>query len=154
MKKLEIPQDNFTFEIVEQNGDKRAKINATDYYRHFLKTKTKIGDVGTMILKIKKPSRSESQLRYYWIVVGLLADHCGYTSEEMHDALMSLKWGTKVIKLGDKMVSVRKSISNSAKFPKSKMIEQIEFALEKCFEENVLIPSAESLGYTNNNKPY
>lgn len=32
--------------------------------------------------------RSDQQSRYYWgVVVAILADHCGYTPEEMHDSL-------------------------------------------------------------------
>ena len=41
-------------------------------------------------LIVRKPSRQRSQNenRYYWgVVIALLAEHCGYTPEEMHEAL-------------------------------------------------------------------
>jgi len=39
-------------------------------------------------LKRDRPHRSDQQNRYYWgVVVRLLAEHCGYTPDEMHDAL-------------------------------------------------------------------
>jgi hypothetical protein len=35
-----------------------------------------------------KDKRSDPQNRYWWgVVVAVLADHCGYSSDEMHDAL-------------------------------------------------------------------
>lgn len=35
-----------------------------------------------------KPQRSDPQNKYWWgVVVAILADHCGYTNDEMHDAL-------------------------------------------------------------------
>ena len=142
--------DSFTFEIVEKDGEKRVKINATDYYKHFLKTKTKIGDVGTLTLSFKKPTRSEAQLRYYWVIVGLIADYNGNTTEELHDALMRLKFGTKQIKVGKQIVEVRRSISKQAKMSKTDCIELIEFARETAFDLNINIPSAESLGYVSN----
>jgi hypothetical protein len=40
------------------------------------------------ILRKSRETRSDRQNRYYWgVVVELLAAHCGYTPEEMHDAL-------------------------------------------------------------------
>lgn len=46
-------------------------------------------DVSVIIKRWRDP-RSSPQNRYYWgLVVPLLADHCGYDREEMHDAL---KW--------------------------------------------------------------
>ncbi len=145
-----ILSDSFTFEIVEDKGVKRAKIIATDYYQHFLKTKCKIGDKGTMFLTLKKPTRSESQLRYYWVVVGLLANDCGYTSEELHEWLMISCFGTQKVTVNGITKEVRKSIAKSARISKLDMMTLLDFALEKCFEMNVIVPSAQSLGYIRN----
>lgn len=40
------------------------------------------------IVRRYHPARSTQQNRYYWaVVVGLIAEHCGYEPEEAHDAL-------------------------------------------------------------------
>jgi hypothetical protein len=137
----------FQFKIGVKNGKKVVELLSRDYYEYFLKKKTKEGELGTLELKFKKPTRSESQLRYYWVLVGMIAEHTGYTDDEVHDALMKLKWGTKRVKIGNNVAEVRKSISNSARFSKVDMIEHIEFTLEKCNELDIYVPSREELGY-------
>ncbi len=52
-------QDNFQFKIAQKDGVKVIELIARDYYQHFLKTKTNVGDIGTMSLTFKKSSRSE-----------------------------------------------------------------------------------------------
>jgi hypothetical protein len=44
-----------------------------------------------VVLRIHKSQRSTHQLRYYWgVIIELLAQHCGYTPEEMHESLKYL----------------------------------------------------------------
>lgn len=148
MKK--IPTDSFTFKIVKKEGKNTVALNSRTFYQHFLNTKTKEGDLGTLTITLKKPTRSEAQLRYYWVIVGLIADYCGYNSEELHDALMKLKFGTKQLKVGKDLVEVRKSISNQAKFKKVDMMELLDFALEKANELEINVPNREELGYISN----
>ena len=39
-------------------------------------------------LRKRRSKRSDEQNKYWWgVVVTLLAEHCGYTRDEMHDAL-------------------------------------------------------------------
>lgn len=147
---MKIPTDSFTFKIVKREGDKTVALNSRQFYQHFLNTKTKEGDVGTLTIKLKKPTRSDQQLRYYAVLVGLISDYTGNTWEEMHECLMVLKFGTKKVKLGKDTVNVRQSISNSARFGKVKMIELIEFALEKCLDLDIKVPTREELGYLPN----
>lgn len=48
---------------------------------------------GQAILEMKAPvkDRSLQQNRYYHkVVVGIIADHCGYTPQECHDALRAM----------------------------------------------------------------
>jgi hypothetical protein len=43
-----------------------------------------------LILRRLRTKRSSNQNKYYWgVVIALFAEHCGYSAEEMHDAL---KW--------------------------------------------------------------
>jgi hypothetical protein len=144
MKK--IATDTFQFKVALVNGVKSIALNSRSYYQHFLNTKTKVGDIGSLTLKLKKPTRSENQLNYYAVIVGLIADYTGDTWDELHSALMILKWGTKKV-LG---VQVRKSISNRARIPKDEMSEQIEFALKKAKELEIKVPTKQELGYIDN----
>jgi len=144
MKK--IPINTFQFKIVKLGDKKTIALNSRNYYQHFLNTKTQVGDIGSMVLKLKKPTRSEVQLNYYAVIVSLIADYTGDTWEELHGALMILNWGTKEV-LG---VEVRKSVSNNAGIKKNEMSEQIEFALSKAKELDIVVPTAESLGYISN----
>ncbi len=144
---MKIPSDSFTFKIVKKDGKNSVALSSRTFYQHFLNTKTKEGDMGTLTIKMKKPSRSDSQLRYYAVLVGLIADYNGNTWEEMHEALMVLRWGTKKIWLGTRVVHVRKSISDNAKFSKLDMMEHIDYTLGVCEELGIVVPTREELGY-------
>lgn len=98
-------------------------------------------------------SRSDSQLAYHFVLMGYIAEHTGYTKEEVHDAIMRDKFGVKRIKVGNIIQDVRQSISEKALFPKSDMVELIEHDLSLCKELNIKVPTAEELGYIPNNKP-
>lgn len=145
MKK--IPINSFQFKISKVNGKKVIELLSRRYYQHFINEKTQVGDIGVMDLRMKKPTRSESQLAYYAVVVGLIADYTGETWEDMHSALMILNWGTKKVKIGNDIVDVRKSVSDKAQIPKDEMSDQIEFALSKAKELNIKVPTKKELGY-------
>ena len=144
---IKIPSDSFQFKIAFKDGQKVVELNSRSFYQHFLNTKTGVGDIGVLHLKMKKPTRSEQQLRYYAVIVGLIADYTGNTWDEMHEALMILNWGTKEIKVGNKIVNVRKSISDRARFSKGDMMEQIEYALQIAKDYEIKVPTRSELGY-------
>lgn len=100
----------------------------------------------------KVPTRSQSQLAYHMILMGYLAEHTGQgnTKEEMHDAVMRLKFGTKRIVLKGLNVDVRKSVSDDARFPKWDMMALIEYDLELCTWAGIHVPTMEELGYIKN----
>jgi len=148
MKK--VPENSFQFKIVSSEGKKKLELLSRDYYQHFLNTQCKIGEVGSMFLTFKKPTRSENQLRYYWTILGLMANELGYKSEELHEWLMIMCFGTKKITVNGITKEVRKSISNKARMSISEAIELIEFTLEKCAELDIVVPTKESLGYVSN----
>ena len=148
MKK--IPTDSFQFKIVKLNGVKTIQLLSRPYYQHWINEKTKEGDIGSMELTLKKPTRSEAQLRYYAVIVGLIAGHSGYTWNECHEGLMIARWGTKKIKIGNKEVFVRKSVSDSARMKKVDMMDQIEYTLSVAKDYEIKIPTREELGYLEN----
>jgi len=92
-------------------------------------------------------SRSRQQLAYYFVLVGYIADHCGYTREECHDVLMRTKFGTKKLRFMGKDVEVRKSVSDAARLPTHEMVELINYAKECCDELAIYVPTQEELGY-------
>jgi len=49
-----------------------------------------------IVVRKRRSKRSDQQNRYYWgVVVQILADHCGYSPEEMHEALKEKFLGTQ-----------------------------------------------------------
>lgn len=143
------PSDSFLFEIIQHEGEKRAKILAPAYYRHFVNS-LPLGSKGVMHMTLKKPTRSQNQLSYYFVIVGLIAEYTGYDKEECHDAIMRLHFGTKIVQIGNDKIAVRKSISDRARMTKTDCINLIEFALQKAGELGIVVPTAESLGYISN----
>jgi hypothetical protein len=100
------------------------------------------------------PTRSEQQLDYHWVLVSLMAEHTGYTKEELHDAIMRMKFGTKVIQLAGHSVMVRKSISNTGGMTVAEVAELITFDLELCGRLSIHVPTPEELGYISNRGGY
>ena len=113
-------------------------------------SRLKLGTKVSVSFEEQTYTRSDAQLAYYWVLIGYLSDYCGYTPSEMHDAICRLRFGTKTVTIGNRTVEVRRSISDAAKMPTADMGELINFALELCAENDVNIPSAESLGYISN----
>lgn len=144
MKK--IPSDSFIFEIVLDKGEKRAKIAATDYYRHFIKS-LPLGSKGVMYLSLKKPTRTESQLAYYFVLCGMIAENCGYSKEEAHEWLMVCCFGVKEITVNGVTKEVRKSISDRARMTNQEAQDLIDFTLATCRDLNINVPTREELGY-------
>lgn len=131
------------------NGKKRFVLNSPDHYQMQL-NKAPVGKPIAATFIENKASRSEQQLRYYFVLVGYIADHCGYNKEECHDALMRVKFGTRKIKIAGHVAEVRKSIANKARMPKYQCVELIDFALECCKELGIIVPTAKELGYISN----
>lgn len=92
-------------------------------------------------------SRSRNQVAYHFVLLKYLADHTGYTVDELHDAIMRLVFGTKVVEINGRAVEVRKSLSNMANLPKYEAVELIEYDLELCEQLQVKVPTPEELGY-------
>ena len=62
-------------------------LNNPSMYEDYLKTL--VGEVELTVSKVRKP-RSNQENSYYWaVIIEILREHIGYTSEEMHEAL---KW--------------------------------------------------------------
>lgn len=93
------------------------------------------------------PTRSETQLSYHWVLCTLISDHTGDSPNEIHEALMILKFGTKKVKIMGKEVYVRRSISQKAKMSLPMAMELINFDLEVCKFLDIRVPTKKELGY-------
>ena len=125
---------------------KRIALKSPAYYQQCV-DRLPAGEKVTVTVSTKKATRSEQQLRYYWVLLGYLSDHTGYEPEELHDYVMRAVFGTKLIVLNGKGVEIRKSISNAAMMPKWDAQRVIEYALELCGELGVHVPTLEELGF-------
>lgn len=93
------------------------------------------------------PTFSEQQRDYHFVLCVYLAEHTGFTKNEMHDVIMKLKYGVRYKEFRGKKFEVRESISDVAQMPKHMVTELIQFDLQLCAEENVKVPSRKDLGY-------
>lgn len=130
-------------------GKKKFSVKAPHYYQDRI-NRLNEGDVVLVTFSKKIPTRSQSQLAYYWVIVNYLSEYTGHTDMEIHDALVRLKFGTRRVKLGDMEVDVRRSISDAAKMSKEDMVYLIEFARETAEKMDIKIPSKSELGYLPN----
>lgn len=131
------------------DGVKRFVPDSSDYVRDKF-SRMEVGKKLSCTFFDKVPSRSQAQLAYHMILMGYLAEYSGCTREQMHDAVMRLKFGTKKISLMGMEVHVRKSVSDDARFPKYDMVELIDYDLELCKWAEIKVPTREELGYLPN----
>lgn len=128
---------------------KRIALKSPAYYQQCV-DRLPAGQEVTVTVSTKKATRSEQQLRYYWVLMGLLSDHTGHEPEELHDYTMRAVFGSKLIVLNGKALHVRKSISNAAMMPKYEAQRVLEYVLELCADLGVHVPTLEELGYLPN----
>ncbi|WP_395019780.1 hypothetical protein [Dongia sp.] len=136
-------------EIVLKDGAKRFQAASSAYLQHNI-NRYPVGTKLAAVFEEHKATRSGSQLRYYWVICGLIADHTGYTKEETHDALMRAKFGTRRIKIGSIETEVRQSIADHARMNQADAVELIDFSLQVAGELGLHIPSPEEIGYISN----
>jgi hypothetical protein len=87
-----------------------------------------------VILKKQVRKRSNPANAYYWaVVVKLLAEHCGYEPEEMHDAL---KWQFLASRIDSALPTVR----SSAKLNTAEFSEYVEQCRRLAAEMGIAIP--------------
>jgi hypothetical protein len=66
----------------------KGKLLLDDPSRYLVRIASLEGKKIELTLKKSQETRSLQSNRYYWgVVVKVLADHCGYDSDEMHEAL-------------------------------------------------------------------
>mgnify|MGYP001570234165 CR=1 FL=1 len=91
--------------------------------------------------------RSDAQLRYHRVLCAYIAEHTGFTPDEVHDWAMRLALGEKKVAIAGKEVMVRKSMAEEGDVMKNEAVELIEFDLGVCQDLDISVPTAEELGY-------
>ncbi len=132
--------------IVLDADKKRLALKSPAYYNQCL-ARLPIGAEVTVTISTKKATRSEQQLKYYFVLLGLISDHTGYRTDELHDYVMREVFGTKTITLNGKSTEVRQSISHAARMPKYEAQRTIEYVLELCTDLGIYVPTMAELGY-------
>ena len=97
-----------------------------------------IGQV-QIIVKKKRKQRSVEQNNYYWgVVIPILMDYCGYTKEQMHNALIMM-----FLKVEGKIPTFRGSSElNTLEF--CEFVDRV--VIWAAMELNVVIPPPEKIG--------
>lgn len=68
--------------LIQVMDDGTVKWFNTDLVKEFLK-----GHSGERFEFVIKKYRSMRQLKYYWVLVHIVADHLGYSDDEMHEII-------------------------------------------------------------------
>lgn len=136
------------FRQVEEN--RRAFVPDSPAYYRDRSNRQPLNKKYQVTFSTKIPTRSEQQLAYHWVLMTYLSEHTGFTPEECHQLIKQLVWGTETIKIGKYTAQVCKSISDRALRPKYEVVELIQKGLEVCAENDIIVPTAESLGYIKN----
>lgn len=81
--------------------------------------------------------RSVSANRRYWAIVGQLADHVGYTKDELHEALLCEYSGSSVIRF--RQYEIRRPLQRSSKLSTKDFSALMEIAERWCAEAGVVM---------------
>jgi len=96
-----------------------------------------------IVVRKKRSKRSDQQNRYYWgVVVKMIADHCGYFSDEMHEALKLKFLGASTDEHG--LVKIR----STAKLSKDEFIQYLNAVVQfAAMSLGVYIPGPNEVEY-------
>ena len=128
------------------NDKKRIVPNSIAYY-HAGVSAFPLGTKVRATYKQVKSEHSKAQHAYHFVLCGLIASHTGYTTDDVHDAMMKQAFGTKKVTLLGKTTEARESLSAAAQLSVGKAVELVNKDLEVCAELGIVVPTKEELGY-------
>jgi len=117
---------------VSDSGD--IKWFNTDKIRDFLK-----GHNGERFEFVIKKYRTPRQNKYYWVLIGILADHLGYTNDEMHEIAQYQFLQEEYV--NGKTGTIMKRIKSTKELSKYEMMNYIDsFKRWASIEFSVVLP--------------
>lgn len=149
---MQVLKEQFTSlgTVVETENGKKIQLKSTAHYQTQV-NKLPVGKEVHIDVSTKIPTRSQQQRRYYFVLVGYVADHTGFTKDELHSWIMIEKFGTKTVTVNGKTHEVRQSISDVAIMTSFQCMELIDYVLELAGDLGVNVPTQEELGFISNN---
>ena len=153
-KKKSIPKKRVLFSIigeVKQVDGRKRFVPKSIHHLNACISRFPVGKKVSATFSEIRYMRSESQLRYHHVLVQYIAEHTGFTHDEVHDWAMRLAFGEKRVMIAGRATGVRKSMANEGDVMKNEAVELIEFDLGVCADLEIVVPTAEELGYTVDN---
>jgi hypothetical protein len=93
-----------------------------------------------ILLKRRRTKRSNPQNRYYFgVVVKLLAEHCGYDTQEMHEAL-----AMRFLRIEDCPITGAPRRKRTPQTDTAEFAEYLEHCIRLAAELGVVIPDAQN----------
>jgi len=92
---------------------------------------------GEILIEIKPTCKTLAQLRYYWVCLGIIANHVGCSAESLHEHIKPL------------FLPMRQATSTS-ELDKDEMGELIDRVIQLAAELDVVIPDLEEFKHRNN----
>lgn len=129
-----------------------SKINKTDgeiqerekLLRWFNKLLDKMPD-GEHIIEISSPDRTLAQNKYYWVVLGIIANEVGTSPYEIHKYCKS-----EFLPSQEYFVLVKKKgISSTTDLTKEEMVSYIDKVILLAAEQGIVIPDIEEYKHSN-----
>lgn len=134
----------FAGRIVEENGEKKLKMESMAWYRHQLQ-KFKVGEIVTLEIHNRKAKRTEAQNRYYYgVYLPLIAKETGEQNIDRLHELFKGKFLTQgVVEVLGQKVRMKKSTTELG------VGEFCEYIMAIESETNIEAPPTESYGLVN-----
>ncbi len=102
-----------------------------------------------LTLEKERGTRTQQQNRYYWFCLTIIAEHCGYLPEELHEVFRSKFLKTKKVYRGGELTVLKSTTSlTSIEFG-----EYIEQCRREGFEMNCITPDADKEYLTHEQFP-
>jgi len=130
-------------------GRNRFVPNSVDFLHQGLRAFS-VGTKMKVTYEDVKRKHTRPQHNYHFALCNLMAQHAGYTPEEMHDVMMKLTFGVRHITIMGRKFEARESLSDSANFTNHQAQDLIQKDLEVCAELGVHVPTMEELGLISN----
>ena len=92
-----------------------------------------------VVIERERLNRTKKQNNYYWFGLGLIAEHCGYTTDELHEVFKARYLKTKRVWRGADITVLR----STTELTSDEFGEYIDRIIQEGAELGVVIPMAD-----------